>query len=450
VSFPPNLQNVEKISFPAQFIALYREPKKIYIPPSANPPLLPRHRPAPFPMTWGMMRQRLHFRGKIALAILATVLPLGQLLAADTPFRLQIDRNPLPVISWPSATGMTYRVEYQNSLAAAWETLGTNLPGTGLTLSATDGNLGARRFYRVARTEIPPVGNPGPVISTNAIPPEAGVVYPENTILGTPYLGLQFTIPPKWKGGLRDQSATMIFASDLDPGLILGLIPLSGSPQLFQQSFNQDFYTSDFGGFQVSQPPALANNRLTAEWTGIGSEQGVSARLIATMHPSGGGVGFMGFFTEPNRAIMEQTLEKMAASTLVASRDIDTQWVQAIAGRAFQWVKSTSVGNGGTSGSLSRWSQKNAFFCAGTYEITTQSESSYSGTLSGGAVYGGGSSSTSTEAGDWTVIRTPAGPLMLMASSSGFQGAILQLGNGGNSFLFGDQEYSFLKPHLCP
>ena len=73
------------------------------------------------------------------LAITATALvPNG----ANRDFRL----------SFPSVSGVTYRVETSATLAAgSWSTLGTDLSGTGATLQATDpaANTRARRFYRL-------------------------------------------------------------------------------------------------------------------------------------------------------------------------------------------------------------------------------------------------------------------------------------------------------------
>ena len=371
--------------------------------------------------------------------------------AASLPnLELQIERGPSPAVSWLTQTGIVYRLEFnENAGPANWHIFDTNRTGTGAMLKVEDKTATTpRRFYRVAQSELPSQSGPG--ISTNAIAPISGQVYPENTLLGSSYLGLQFSIPPNWKGGLRTQSATMLFGSDTEPGLVLGLVALAGNAEKVSQSFNQGFNTSQFGGYAISKAPSTTGNLVTVEWTGVGNEAGVSAKLTAVLHPSGGLVGFMGFFTEANRGVMEQTLGKMVASTVLVPRQVDTQWVNALAGKAFYWVSSSSTGNGGTSGSLSRWTQKNAFFCAGTYEITTQSESSYSGTLSGGGVYGGGSSSNSTEAGDWTVIQTSAGPVMIMASSSGFQSALVTIGPSGNSFYFGDQEFAFSKANSCP
>ena len=58
-------------------------------------------------------------------------------------------------ISFPTAAGVTYRVERNDSLAAgSWLQLGSNVSGTGTPASATDGGavtLHPRRFYRVRR-----------------------------------------------------------------------------------------------------------------------------------------------------------------------------------------------------------------------------------------------------------------------------------------------------------
>ena len=54
-------------------------------------------------------------------------------------------------LGWPSASGKIYRVQYKDDLnAAAWNTLGSDVPGTGSPLSVTVDVSGAsQRFYRV-------------------------------------------------------------------------------------------------------------------------------------------------------------------------------------------------------------------------------------------------------------------------------------------------------------
>ncbi len=56
-------------------------------------------------------------------------------------------------ITFPTATGVTYRVEFSDTLAPApWTALGSDLTGTGATATVTDPNavkLHPRRFYRV-------------------------------------------------------------------------------------------------------------------------------------------------------------------------------------------------------------------------------------------------------------------------------------------------------------
>ena len=172
-------------------------------------------------------------------------------------------------------------------------------------------------------------------------------------------------------------------------------------------------------------------------------------RLEGVVHPSGGMMAFAGFFLPANRSIMEQTLASFVNSTLTVPRKTDQQWVDGLRGRAFKWSGYKSTGNGGSSGSLSSWSDNNAFFCNGIYEITRYSETTYSGSLSGGAFYGGGSSSNSTEAGDWTVIQTASGPALILLSAQGLQAALVTVGPSGNTFYFGDQEFSFTGAANC-
>ena len=199
----------------------------------------------------------------------------------------------------------------------------------------------------------------------------------------------------------------------------------------------------------MTQPFAASGNHFAGEWSGYGNQNGVIMRLEAVVHPSGGIVGFAGLFRASNRASMEQTLGNFIGSTLTVPRLTDQQWVAALKGRAFQWTSYRSAGNGGNSGSLSSWSENNAFFCDGTYDVTRSSESSYSGSLSGGSFYTGGGSSSSTESGDWTVLQTQAGPVLILLSAQGLQAEVISLGPSGNSFYFGDQEFSLTGPHTC-
>jgi hypothetical protein len=73
--------------------------------------------------------------------------------AANT-FFAQISLLPAtgrPAISFLSATGKTYFVQYLDNLAApnVWNLLITNVPGSGAVISINDTNPPARRFYRV-------------------------------------------------------------------------------------------------------------------------------------------------------------------------------------------------------------------------------------------------------------------------------------------------------------
>jgi hypothetical protein len=148
---------------------------------------------------------------------------------------------------------------------------------------------------------------------------------------------------------------------------------------------------------------------------------------------------------------MLRTLDAFIGSTMTAARKNDAAWTTRLRGQAFKWVSYKGTGAGGTSGSMSSWSEKNAFFCDGTFEVTTFSESSYSGQLSGGGYYSGASSSNGSELGDVTVLQTATGPVLAMLSANGVQAAPLRVGAGVNSPFFGDQEFSPARPNRgCP
>jgi hypothetical protein len=354
-------------------------------------------------------------------------------------------------LSWASETGFDYRVEATGNLAnPSWESVASNLAGTGSPLRATDPATSTGiRFYRVIRTE-----RSGPQISPQAVEPASGDVYPAGTILGSALLGRQFTVPAQWKAGLRTGASSLLLVSDTEPGLILSFTSLAGNADHVAAQLGQGFYVGQFGGFTTVGTPSVNGSRLHVEWRGVGFSdegenlEGLALRAEARLHPSGGVVAFVGLFTEPNRATMERVLGELLATTVTVPRNTRTDLVGALAGKSFTWVKAAQAGNGGGSGSLQRWTEKNAFLCAGTYEITTQSESSFSGNVSGGGFYTGYSNSSSTEAGDWTIVETATGPVMVMISGTGGAAAFLQV--SGNSVIFGDQQFDYRAPHACP
>lgn len=76
---------------------------------------------------------------------------------ADTPTVSSLTKNASSAtISWLSQTGVTYRLERQNSLTdSVWQAITPDFAGTGSTISWTDdgsktGGLPAARFYRIA------------------------------------------------------------------------------------------------------------------------------------------------------------------------------------------------------------------------------------------------------------------------------------------------------------
>lgn len=352
---------------------------------------------------------------------------------------------------WKSEANVTYRLESTTNLAApAWELVVTNLVGTGASLKTSDPRPGiGQRFYRVIGVE-----PSGPTISPQAVEPVLGQVYPEGTVLGSYFMGRQFTLPPKWKAGLREGASSLLIVSDTEPGLVIQFTSLAGAGAAIAAQLGQSFYVGQFGGFEMVGSPQISGANLTLEWRGVGftddfeSLEGLAMKCQGVIHPSGGVVAFVGLFTEPNRAVTQRVLNELTASVITIPRNTRTDLVNAIAGKSFTWVKAANTGNGGTSGSLQRWTEKNAFFCPATFEITTQSESSFSGNLSGGGFYSGYSNSSSTEAGDWTVIDTPSGPAMVMISSTGSTAAFIQV--SGNSVIFGDQQFDFRAFHACP
>ncbi len=305
--------------------------------------------------------------------------PSLQSLAQTSALSISIEQATTCAIAWPSETNSQYRIEATTSLTSpVWQVVASNLLGTGASLKVRDdSSTTPQKFYRLVKTQL---GSGGPGgISPQAILPQPGVTYPEKTIIGSSALGVQFSIPPNWIGGIRAGSSTMIFGSFTDPGEVISFITLAGDATSLTTKLGQSFMAGTNGGFQITQSTSLSNNVIIVEWTGYGVDNAgnslsdVNLRLQAVVHPSGGIVGFAGLFTEPNRAVMQNVLNEFTSSTVTVERRTRTDLINIIAGKEFVWVKSSSAGNGGNSGSLQSWSQNNAFFCPGIYEITTSS-----------------------------------------------------------------------------
>jgi unsaturated chondroitin disaccharide hydrolase len=68
------------------------------------------------------------------------------------PFAVQLSMppaTPYPAITFPSPVGPSYFVQYRNDLVtSAWNSLATNLPGTGTNTTVMDTNPVVQRFYR--------------------------------------------------------------------------------------------------------------------------------------------------------------------------------------------------------------------------------------------------------------------------------------------------------------
>lgn len=363
---------------------------------------------------------------------------------------LTLDRLAPTELSWISEVGHEYRIEVADRLDIPnWQDLVTGQMGTGARMRVTDAAPAiGNRFYRLTRSE-----PAGPRISPEAVEAETGQIYPAGRIIGSGFLGRQFTVPARWKAGMREGSSSLLIVSDTEPGLIIQFTSLAGNAAEFATTLGQSFYVGSFGGFVVQGEPQLVGARVTIEWRGLGftdegeSLDGISMRCQAVVHPSGGAVAFVGLFTEPNRPVTERVLSELMTSVVTVPRATRADLVLRLSGRAFVWTKASNSGAGGSSGSLQRWTEKNAFFCPGTFEVTSRSESSFSGNVSGGGFYTGGSTSSSTETGDWTVIDAAGGPVLVMISSSGASAAFLQV--SGNSVIFGDQQFDERGPHLC-
>ncbi len=354
-------------------------------------------------------------------------------------------------ITFTAAQGKLWQFEASDDLRV-WTALpGVSADGSGTRSLGPTANAGpGRRFFRMRE---------GAAVPTDLTLPVPGQLYPGGTRLGGDLFGFEFTIAPKWKGGLRVNSPWMLFGSDTEPGLILGLLGFSGTrEQLLQDPSLRDGFESAIDPnnklfFRAVRPIAAgAGNRLSAEFAATGSDgAGYAMSLEFLVHPNGGFLGFLGL-TTPERigGLKTQLLEFVDASR-TPERATHQEYLNALPGRSFKWESGGIEwysGNWQGSASSTSWSESYAFFCAdGRFEINKQSTSYVSSSSSGG--WSGthmslSYDSTTKEYGQFTVIQHPQhGSLMLIATLAGYQIAPVQFQPDG-SLLLGKNR---LVPH---
>jgi hypothetical protein len=352
-------------------------------------------------------------------------------------------------VDFTAATGTTWQFETSEDLRTWSPLAGVSADGSGTRSLGTMPGTG-RRFFRLRE---------GVNVPADLTLPEPGKLYEAGTRLGGELFGFEFTIAPRWKGGLRVNSPWMLFGSDTEPGLILALIGFAGTrEQLLQDPSLRDGFETEIDAnnklfFRAVRPvTAGANNRLSAGFTATGSDGSAYAlNLEFLVHPNGGFLGFLGLTTQAQIAGLQTQLLRFVEGARTPARNTNTDYLNALPGRSFKWESSGNEwysGNWQGSASSTSWSESYAFFCSdGSFEINKESTSYVSSRNSGGwnSTYMSLSYGSSTkEYGQFTVIQHPQhGNLMLIATLAGYQVTPVQFQPNG-SLLLGKNQ---LVPH---
>jgi hypothetical protein len=277
----------------------------------------------------------------------------------------------------------------------------------------------------------PTVQNPGTVATL----PVPGKSYPAGTKFGGSLFGVEYTIPPNWKGGLKQNTRMMLFASDTEPGLIMGLLGFAWTENdILNYSGFQRGFELDLGGgnklyFQVSTPIArVAPGRISAEYTASDYAYVYSLRMEIKTHPSGGYVAFLGFTTQQMASQLKTQLQAFIDKVVMTPRPTNKEYMARLAGRSFQWSGSRDwysdvSGVYSKSASSSSWKNNKAYFCGnGYFEVNRSSQTYMSSTSSGGEVLMFNYSSDTREFGEWTIVKNSKyGNLALLVTMSGYQ-----------------------------
>lgn len=357
-------------------------------------------------------------------------------------------------VQFTAAAGRTWLFESSEDLQLWMPVVGVTANGPGTrSLGPVAGS--GRRFYRLKE---------GASAAVDLTLPVPGQLYPAGTRLGGELFGFEFTIPPKWQGGLRAGSSWMLFGSDTEPGLVLAILGFAGTREemLRDTSLRDGFEMELTGGsslfFRPARPlSAGADNRLSAGYSATGADGTAYAlSLEVLVHPSGGFLGFLGLTTQAQSDTLQAQLLQFVNAAKTPARNTNLDSIQALSGMSFKWESSGNEwysGNWQGSASSTSWSESYAFFCSdGSFEINKESTSYISTRSSGGwssTHMSLSSSSTTTEYGQFTVIQHPQhGDLMLIATLAGYQVAPVQFQPNG-SLLLGKNHLTRHQPFNC-
>lgn len=393
----------------------------------------------------------------------AAVLSVTNVVPASAPPRFaSAGLSPSKVfeISVAGEAGMTFALQASTDLRT-WSVVSDVGPlnGPALWRDATPANL-PQRFFRLAGTS-----GGGPVqVAPYSTLPEPGKLYPAGTTLGGAIFGAEFKIPPAWQGGLRVDSALMLFGSDTKPGLVIGALGFAWDQQsvLSDPELRAGFEMETAGGktfFRNTTPPtATAANRIFADYQGTDAAGSYYLALDLVTHPNGGFMGFLGITTSDQKSAIKEQLGLFGDGVRIIPRNTSADYMNYLSGRSFKWdgggsdwYKSTPFGSYNTSAGLSSWSENYAFFCQeGTFEISKTTETIASTTSPSSGFMSLSGSSTTREYGQWTVIDSPEyGHVLLMVTLSGYQAAAIRIEPDG-SIMVGEHKMAFNRAFQCP
>jgi hypothetical protein len=349
--------------------------------------------------------------------------------------------NAVAELAFRAVTARTYQVESSTNLAdwTPWLTL--NADATNALFQVNYQGSFQRQFFRIKEAASTNTTTTNTVVTL----PVPGVIYPEGTQIGGSLFGVEFAIPPQWKGGLKPKSCALLFGSDTQPGLVIAAIGFGWTrDQLLQDRDLQTGFESDMGAplgkvfFAPTNPgnpvQTIGQDRIAAEYAGQGLDANgtpvtVTYNLEIVLHPNGGGLVLIGLTSQPYQAQLKSQLQLFVASARMTARPTNIGYMNALNGRSYQWMNGGNEWYSSTPGAYnsyagaSSWSESYAFFCAaGTFEVS-RTETTYATANSPSQGFMSVSGDTNTrEYGQWTIVTDPQyGNLLLMVTLTGYQ-----------------------------
>lgn len=175
---------------------------------------------------------------------------------------------------------------------------------------------------------------------------EAGRQYPPGTRLRAPALGILWTLPPEWLGGVAEDARTFLLGSDTHAGTGAIFLLTGTNPQAVAEAMGQ---TQDLGDGVTLEPlgePEVSGPRLTQAYAS-GENAG---RAVAVVSPSGQGVVYLFVGPAGEAPHYAGLLERLAASTEFVEPEtagIVAQWNDLLAGMMLKQLSSYASGTSG-------------------------------------------------------------------------------------------------------